>query len=74
MMLCTLDQKAEEDLDFLKPACGHSNIPQNVSNYISNHSVTSQAPSRTTAKTSNPTLLTCGMHKTYQVSLRALAM
>jgi len=39
MMLCTLVQKVEEDLDFLKPTCGHSNLPQNVSDYISNHMV-----------------------------------
>jgi hypothetical protein len=39
MMLCTLVQKVEEDLDFLKPAGGHSNLPQNVSNYTSNHMV-----------------------------------
>ena len=39
MMLCTLLQKVEEDLDFFKPACGHSNLPQNVSDYISNHTM-----------------------------------
>jgi hypothetical protein len=39
MMPCTLVPKVEEDLDFLKPAGGHSNHPQNVSDYTSNHMV-----------------------------------
>ena len=33
MMLCTLVQEIAEDLDFLQPAGGHSDVSQNVGNY-----------------------------------------